>query len=157
MSSVIPKELVDFLTSGVSILIATRDAQNMPEAARAFAPSVAADRRHMDVLIQRDLGARTFANLEDNGRIAMAFSRAIDHVSVQLKGVCRAMRPATDADRPAIERYHGAYIEGLYLIGLPRSLTSRFRLHPAVVVTAEIESVFNQTPGPGAGRPFEVR
>ena len=140
----IPKDLVELLTSGVSILVATRDTQRLPEAVRAFAPVIAPDRRHL-------------ANLKDNGRIAVAFSRAIDDLSVQVKGTSTDLRPTTDVDRTIVDRYHAAYIEGLYLIGMPRSLTSRFRCFPGTVVTVEVEGVFNQTPGPGAGKPFEAR
>jgi len=153
----IPKDLVELLTSGVSILVATRDTQRLPEAVRAFAPVIAPDRRHLAIIVPSGPGDRTIANLKDNGRIAVAFSRAIDDLSVQVKGTSTDLRPTTDVDRTIVDRYHAAYIEGLYLIGMPRSLTSRFRCFPGTVVTVEVEGVFNQTPGPGAGKPFEAR
>jgi hypothetical protein len=153
----VPIELVEFLSSGVSILVATRDAHLVPEAVRAFAPRVSVDRRLLDIVVPSGPGARTVQNLEDNGRIAISFSRAIDDFSVQVKGTCRGTRPTNDADRAVVDRYHAAYIEGLYLIGMPRSLTSRFRTLPGVVVTVEVETVFSQTPGPGAGNAIEAR
>jgi hypothetical protein len=151
----ITKELVEFLTSGVSILVATRDAKQRPEAVRGFAPSIASDRRHLDIIVPRGLGDRTIANVKANGKIAVAFARAIDNVSVQVKGTCRDMRPTNEADVALVDRYHAGYIEGLYLVGMPRSLTSRFRSLPGEVLTIEVDAVFSQTPGPGAGRRLE--
>lgn len=156
MSATIPKDLVEFLASGVSILVATRDAQRVPEAIRAYAPVITTDRRHVALVVPRGAGDRTIANLRDNGSIAIGFSRAIDHFSVQLKGSCTAMRPTSDADRPVVERYHAAYAESLYLVGMPRSLTGRFRMLPGIVVTVAVTDVYSQTPGPGAGSRLEA-
>ena len=157
MPVAIPKDLVEFLTSGVSVLLATRSADRVPEAVRAYAPVVAPDRPRLELVVPNGLGDRTIANLRDNGQIATAFSRAIDHVSVQVKGTCVALRPTTEEDRPAVERFRAAYIEGLYLIGMPRSLTSRFRALPGTVVTIEVSSIFDQTPGPRAGESIGPR
>lgn len=157
MSVEIPKDLVELLTSGVSILVATRNADLVPEAVRAYAAVVAPDRRRVDLVVPNGLGDRTIANLRDNGRIAVAFSRAIDDVSVQVKGSCVAIRPATEEDRAIVERFRAAYIEGLYLIGMPRSLTGRFRALPGTIVGFDVSEVFNQTPGPRAGERIGTR
>lgn len=157
MAVAIPKDLVEFLTSGISVLLATRNADRVPEAVRAYAPVISPDRQRLDLIVPNGLGDRTIANLRDNAQIAAAFSRAIDHVSVQVKGSCVALRPTTEEDRPAVERFRAAYIEGLYLIGMPRSLTSRFRALPGTVVTIEVAGVYNQTPGPRAGEPIGSR
>jgi hypothetical protein len=156
LSVTIPNDLVDFLTSGVSVLVGTRDAQLRPEATRAYAPVVSLDRRRLDVIVPRGPGDRTLANIEDNGQVAVSFTRALDHISVQVKGTCVGTRPTTEADRVPVERYRAAFVEGLYLVGMRRSLTSRLRALPGVVITVEVSSVFNQTPGPGAGRPVEA-
>ena len=157
MSVAIPKDLVDLITSGVSILVATRSADLVPEAVRAYAAVVSPDRRRIDLVVPNGLGDRTITNLKDNGQIAVAFSRAIDHVSVQVKGTCVEMRPTTDDDRATVERFRAAYIEGLYLIGMPRSLTGRFRALPGTMVGFEVSEVFNQTPGPRAGEKMTPR
>ena len=157
MPVAVPKDLVEFLTSGVCVLVATRSADLVPEAVRAFAPAITPDRQRLDVIVPNGLGDRTIANLRDNAQIAVAFSRPIDHVTVQVKGACVALRPTTDEDRLAVERFRTAYIEVLYLIGMPRSLTSRFRALPGTVVTLEVTGVYNQTPGPRAGEAIGTR
>ncbi|MBN9162809.1 MAG: hypothetical protein J0I07_17725, partial [Myxococcales bacterium] len=64
----IPKDLVELLTSGVSILVATRDTQRLPEAVRAFAPVIAPDRRHL--AIDRQMGADAAQEIDAEERDA---------------------------------------------------------------------------------------
>jgi hypothetical protein len=148
----IPEDLVEFLESGVSILVGTRDADLRPEAARGFAVVVEPDRRRLRVHLLEKGSERTVANLKANGEVSVAFSRPVDHVSVQAKGKCVEVRPGGEPDRAAVERYRAAYVEGLYVIGMPRGLTKRMRTWPCVAFTVEIEALFSQTPGPSAGR-----
>ena len=63
--------------------------------------------------------------------------------------------PALPEERAIQERYLAAYVEQLYLVGLPRGMTRKIRYWPSMVIELEIESVFVQTPGVGAGRRLE--
>lgn len=152
----IPADLVDFLEGGVSILVGTRDAGQRPETTRAVGAAVSPDRTRLSVLLAEHTAERAIANLEDNGRIAVAFSRPIDNFAVQLKGRVTELRRGDDADRRVAERYHAVYVEQLYMVGMPRSLSKRIRVWPSFAVTFEIDDIFVQTPGPGAGKPLEA-
>ena len=67
------------------------------------------------------------------------------------------MRPATTAaDAELQQRYLAAFVDQLYMVGVPRALGRRMRTAPSVAVTFEVEEVFAQTPGPGAGRRLEA-
>lgn len=151
----IRSELVDFLTSGVSLLVGTRDPDNVPACVRAMGAIVAPDRRSLTVLLPVATADRTLANLRDNGRIAVTFSRIIDHRGVQIKGQCLAIRPAT-ADEERVQRaYADAWFAALEEIGLPRATTARLAVTPGVAIEVRPETVFEQTPGPSAGRVLE--
>jgi len=89
---------------------------------------------------------------DDNGAIAVPFSRPMDHRTVQLKGKVVERRPCGPEEARAQERYVGGFAEQVYVVGLPRSISRRLRLHPGVAVTFEIEALYDQTPGPDAGR-----
>lgn len=151
----IPEDLVDFLESGVSILVGTCDTELRPDATRAVGAHVSADRNEITLFISRVSGARALANLDDNRRIAASFSRPVDNYSIQVKGAIIGHRPATDAERAVPERYHAAFVEQLYMVGLPRSLTQRIIVWPSEAVTFVVEDIYVQTPGPGAGRRME--
>jgi len=151
----IRSELVEFLTSGVSLLVGTRDVRLVPACLRAMGVAIAADRTGLTVFVPKATGARTLANLRDNGRIAVTFSRVIDLKGVQIKGKCIGMRDATEAEHALQARYLDAFCGALEEIGMPRPISARFAFWPSVAVEVRAESLFEQTPGPSAGRALE--
>ena len=150
MATKIPEDLVDFLESGVSILVGTRNANNEPEPMRSSGAVVSKDRESLSLLFPL-YNPRSIANVEANGHVAVCFSRFLDNFSIQLKGENAEIRDGTDEERALAERYRVAYGEQLYMAGFPRSLTSRINVWPAKVVTFRVRDIFVQTPGPGAG------
>jgi hypothetical protein len=145
-------ELVDFLQSGVSILVATRDASFRPQCLRAMGAIVDHARSTFTLYLPEAVAGATLENLRENGQIAVTFSRPIDHRSVQLKGTCGAVRPSEEHDRAVQERYRAAFVEQLHAVGLPRTVSSRIRYKPSIAVEVTVAELYEQTPGPGAGR-----
>jgi hypothetical protein len=151
---VLPADLADFLESGVSILVGTRDMGLRPATARAMGASVGRELRTHTMYLPEATSERTLANLRDNGQIAMTFSRAIDHRSIQIKGKCTLIRAGTAEDRAVQERYRALLIESLALIGLPRAELERATYWPSVAVEVDVGELYEQTPGPQAGSPL---
>lgn len=150
MATKIPEDMVDFLESGVSILVGTRNANNEPEPMRSAGAFVSKDREHLSLFFPAH-NARSLANVEANGQVAVCFSRMLDHYSIQVKGDAAVVRDGTDADRAIAERYRVAYGEQLFMAGIPRRITSRMNVWPSKVVTFPVRDIFVQTPGPDAG------
>ena len=148
----LPEEHVTFIESGVSLLVGTRDANLRPFALRGMGVKVHADRNTLTVFIPDPTGKRTLADLRDNGRIALTFTRPIDHRSMQLKGKAIAFRAASEEERPLLESYVEGWARHLEVVGLPRAIGSRLTYWPATAVDVTIESSFHQTPGPSAGK-----
>jgi hypothetical protein len=155
MAIVLSEALVEFIESGVSIVVGSRDANNRPECSRGLGAKVGDDRHTLTIYLNFALSERMRADFADNGRIAIGFSRIIDHRSVQLKGRVSALRPATPPDHEIQDRYLAAFAEQVSYAGMPRSVVRNVRLRPAVAVEVEVEELFHQTPGPGAGRRIE--
>ena len=153
----LPAELVDFVESGVSALVGTRDAQLRPAAMRAMGCIVAKKRRSLAILLPEAAGRRTIANLEAGSPIAVTFSRIVDHRTVQVKGSCLRVRAAGPVEQEATQRYLAAFTEALYFIGVSRATARRVRLEPCVVAEIDVRELFEQTPGPGAGAPLGAR
>ena len=151
MALKLSEELTEFIESGVSTIVGTRDAALRPCVMRASGAFVSEDREHLTVFLNQALAARTRQNLAQTGWIATTFSRPIDHRTLQVKGRVVELRPARAAERARIERYLAAFVEQLYCVGLPRALVRRLRVWPSLAVVIEATDVFSQTPGPGAG------
>jgi len=122
---------------------------------RGVGTLVGPDRSTLTVFVPAELAARTLANLEDNGAIAVTFSQLSNHRTVQVKGKLRSLRRARRSERPLLERYVAAFAEQLHFTGCSRRIVRRLRYWPSVALELEIGDLFAQTPGPGAGRRME--
>jgi hypothetical protein len=155
MPARLSKELVELIEGGVSIQVGTRDATLRPECLRAMGVSVGADRSLITVYAPVELAARTLANLEDNGRVAVTFAQVSTHRTLQVKGRVLSVRRARKNERGLQERYVAAFAEALHLTGFSRRIVRRMRHWPSLALEVEIEDLFVQTPGPQAGKRIE--
>jgi hypothetical protein len=150
----IPPETAEFIESGVSVLVGSRDARFEPECVRAVGVRVEDGGTALTVFVPAATGARAIANLRDNGRVAVFFSRAMDHASLQVKGTVLDIADAAPGDRPGIDRQRAALAAALGPIGVPPRWIFRMAHWPAHAVRLRVEQLFRQTPGPGAGAPL---
>jgi hypothetical protein len=148
---VISPDLAAFLESGISILVGTRDARLVPECTRGVGARVEAGGAELTVFVPDAISGPTLANLRDNGRIAVGFSRAQDHRTFQVKGRVVEVAPAGERDRDDVDRYRCAWASLLGEVGMPPRITLRMAHWPAHAVHLRVEAIFVQTPGPGAG------
>jgi hypothetical protein len=151
---VVDPELARFIESGVSVIVATRNARLEPECVRAVGAWVAPCGEDVQIFVPVSTGFDTAANLLDNGRIAVTFSRPQDHQSYQVKGRLLELRAASEAERDRVEIYRALLVQALGFVGIPPRLTSRVGHWPCHSVIFRIESLFFQTPGPKAGQPL---
>jgi len=151
MPQVLSRELVQFLESGVSMQVGTRDSCLVPEAVRAVGARAVESGREVVVYVPVATGARTADNLAENGRIAVCFSRMEDHRTIQVKGTVLEVRGAAAEERATVDRYRAAFGENLAFLGMPPRLSFRVASWPCHAVRFRVETVWVQTPGPGAG------
>ena len=147
----IADELIPFLESGVSVQVGTRDGQLFADSLRAYGLRVEPCRQQLTVFLPDSTSAQALANLRDNGRIALCLARIADHRTIQLKGQAVDVRPAAETDLVVIRTYRARLAEALATIGLPMRLGVRLCHWPAHAVRVRVESLFDATPGPGAG------
>lgn len=149
----LPEELVEFMESGVSLLVGSADANLRPDCARAVGCIVGKDRRSVWLLVNATTTARTLANLATRPAVAFTASRVIDHRTIQVKGQATATRSASEPEQMIAQRYIAAFTEALYQVGLQRAIARRLNAQPCMVIEMTIEAMFHQTPGPQAGEP----
>jgi hypothetical protein len=145
------EELVDFVESGVSILVGTCDAKLRPHGVRAMGAVVSTDRRTITVFVPRAVADRPLADLRENLVVAATFVRPSDHQGLQFKGRLLGHRAATDTERHILERYRAALFEQLFVCGVSRATAKRYAYWPCVALEFEPDALFRQTPGPHAG------
>ena len=151
----IPESFLPLMTSGVSLLLGSRDAALRPATQRLAGALISPDRKLVTVYVPVATGERTLANLRAVPRAAVTFSRVIDCRSVQIKGPVLAIRPARDDERGELERYLPLFFRALEEVGMPYAVTSRLTTWPCTAVEVGVEEFFDQTPGPTAGRALD--
>jgi DNA-binding sugar fermentation-stimulating protein len=145
------EDLVELISSGVDVYVATRDAALEPESMMAMGIRVDAERDVVTVYLPEPGRQATLDNVGNNGEVAVTLVRPSDFRSVQLKGVSLGLRPSGETDKEFQRIFRSALIEQFEIVGVPRSTTRRFTWWPSLALDVRVRDVFGQTPGPRAG------
>ena len=150
----IPADVVEFVKDNGGFL-ATRDAQNRPTAAEAGVIAIDAETGVAEIAANVRFARRMVDNLRDNGLFALNCTRPWgDHRSMQMKGRCLEIQgPLLIAER--LERAISGLRDALTSFGVSQQVADDFGRSPREpqwVLKVQIEEMFDQTPGPGAGR-----
>ena len=133
-------------------MVGTRDGSLMPECTRAWGIHVEADRVSLTLFLAETFAGKTLDNLRDNGMIAVTCTRPTDHITCQLKGLVRSIKPVTPAQFSLSRHWHRDFTAELMAVGVSSTLTEGWIVEPTVAVEIAVTDVFDQTPGPGAGK-----
>lgn len=151
----VPGRLAPLVEGLVAVHVATRDAALVPDEVMAAAALLEPDGRSLTVYLPDATSATAFANLRDNGEIAVVLSQPLTHRTLQLKGRVEAIRPAREEEREAVERFAAAFDAEVAAIGLPPAALRRRNCWPCTAATFAVREAYEQTPGPRAGEPLD--
>lgn len=139
------------LDPGMSLLVATVNARNIPACCRAIALASTDDVATVTVYLPVATSHETIQNLATTRRVAIGASNPIDHCSIQLKGSSSDTRLARDDEAAFVKSRFDSFADVLDRLGVPARVTKNAVCWPAFAVTVRVEQVFDQTPGPKAG------
>jgi hypothetical protein len=146
------QDVIDFLRGRPIAMLCTRDAKNRPYLHESYLAQTEAD--HVVVLVAQQFGRMLVENVNDNGTASLLISRAPgDHRSVQVKGRITTLEmPEVRAELfgplfPLIDAYRMFMTEAG-----AQEMWSRVSKQRVYRFRFEVAQVFDQTPGPGAGR-----
>jgi hypothetical protein len=149
--------MVHFLESAVALQIATAGADLRPSSTRGFGCCVEEDRRTLRVCVLEAQAGRFLADLEVGCRVAVNATDVLDLRSVQAKGPLSERRAATLAEQEACRAYAAELVDVFVRIGVPRDgCGGLWHSGAIVVVRVAVDALFDQTPGPDAGRKLEA-
>jgi hypothetical protein len=151
---------VVFLLGPVSISLASHDAAGVPSLARAFGCRVAEDRREVVVLVPTRTAESLLRDLAAGAPIAVVFSRPKTHETLQLKAPEARLEPLGPTDRQRMGASGSAFAAELIALGYAAAFSHALvapSREDAVAVAFSPTLLFDQTPGPRAGRRLEPR
>jgi hypothetical protein len=150
---VLDREVVEFIHGPVAVGVATRGDDLRPGFARGWGPEVSVDGRSVRLCVSAPVGSRMRANLEGNGAVAVGFCPPTIARAVQLKGVATVVGEPEAADLDRVERHVRSFVEGCKRVGVPAEVSRRMYAAAGLVsIEFSVGEVFDQTPGPTAGR-----
>lgn len=152
--TLIDDDLERFMRGPVAVLLATADSMAVPDATRVSGVAGFGGGR-LRVLISAQ--ARTArANAQPGTRAAVLVTDITTYRSMQLKGqVVAAGEERTPGDLALLHRQLGAFRDASSRVGLSRDDVWRIFPVDVVPLVIEVDALFDQTPGPGAGRRVE--
>jgi hypothetical protein len=154
LTRVLDPAVVEFILSGVAVGVGTRDEDLRPGFSRGWGPEVSADGRSVRLCVSAPEGSRMRANLDGNGAVAVGFCPPTIARAVQVKGVAMVVGEPEAADLERVERHVRSFVEGCKRVGVPEGVSRRMYAGGAGLVSIQfsVDEVFDQTPGPTAGR-----
>ena len=141
---------IAFLEGPNTLAIATQDGNLVPEVTRALTLRHLGDGRVVVWVVAHTAGGAV-ANLQREPRIAVGASRPSSHQTFQLKGRAVTVRDAAPEAQATIERAFEDFVKEAGAVGLPARLLQPVVRWPALEIVVEVNEIYDQTPGPGAG------
>jgi len=144
-----------FLLGPVSINVASRDAALVPSVGRGCGCRIAADGSRLTIFLSASRTAAVLRDLQGGAPFAVIFSRPRTHESRQIKATRVAIEALVPGDREVIRAYGEAFVAECVGLGYERDFMAAFFLgteEDALAVSFVPEALFEQTPGPDAGR-----
>jgi len=156
MSVLLTVEQAAFLQGPVSINVAASSRDGWPCVCRAQGCVVGRDRKTVTVLLSARRGREVLDALDAGSGIAAVFSRPTTHTTLQLKAGCATRGASSAALRACNGRYAQGFADELvkldYGADLGQGLIAVMSVSDLVALRFAPEIVFDQTPGPAAGR-----
>jgi hypothetical protein len=152
---VLDDELAAFLESGCSTIVGLVTAGGEPFATRGWGTEVVSPAQ---VRVLLGAGPLRSAGLRGGGapaRFAIAVTGAsvLTLRSVQLKGTAHSLSAPTAADLERSARFCTEFFADVAATdGIDRWLMDRLVPADLVVATVDVDELYDQTPGPGAGK-----
>lgn len=148
-------DLVAFVARGLSIVVASTHGAGETALGRALGIRVGADRQSLTVLLATAPNGAVLDAIAATGSIAVALTEPTTHRAIQVKGRdARIVPPPADA-AAFIAAHIDAFVDEVESMGFAEPLTRALMDHdPAGVVAVAFRPIalFEQTPGPQAGR-----
>jgi hypothetical protein len=148
-------EQLAWLGRPLSIVVAARDPSHAPCLTRAIGWGFDRASGRMHLMLDRRFGLPVLDALECGSGLAVVFSEPASHRTLQIKGDAARVIGAAPQALAAAAAYAAAFGSGLAALGYDATLAAGlFDVERAEPMCVEFtpRAVFEQTPGPRAGR-----
>lgn len=115
----------------------------------------------VQALVAADAGPAVIAAVADTGQVAMVLAQPQTHRTLHLKGRDAVVANADATHDVLLKARCAAFAAQLAPLGFPRDMLERHWYASGAggwkTITFSVSGAWDQTPGPGAGQPLELR
>ena len=149
------KELKTFLADKSLVMcFGSRNNDLQPSVGRAFGAQITSEDQ-ISFYVPGQMLTKHLANFNNNGQIALTVCKTNNYVTYQFKGKFKEQHPCDDEELEVMNKTIAFYKELVIMksgndeVG---AQVDKLQLIPQVTITFKVEEIFNQTPGPKAGK-----
>lgn len=154
MGGLVRDELSDMFLGGAAVIVATVGSEGRPVITRGWGPQYEEASSTLTLAVTAPAGSPTLANLESSGAIAVTVSEPLTYRTVQLKGVVEHVGAPSQDDRTRAYEHLDRFVAEVAELGITTGADKLF-LGDLRVVRFPVAELFDQTPGPDAGKRLE--
>ena len=145
-----------FITGSVSVIVGSRGSTLQPSVMRAVGVRLLEDESALKIYLERSRSRTLLDHVAAHGHVAVVFSRPTTHETLQVKSRhARLASDIDDADWAAIVHYGPRLAAEIASLGFSAAFCGALlacQREDAVALWLQPEAVYDQTPGPVAGR-----
>jgi hypothetical protein len=148
-------EIADFIQHGVAAAVSACDAVLRPSMARVVGTRVAEAGQRITVLLRREGNAALLRDAQPGKKLAVVFCLPENERAIQIKGTVLAVEAPAADDWPLVVEHRVRFADQIEPKGYERAFSDFYHAadrHELVALSFLPEAVFEQTPGPQAGR-----
>lgn len=149
----IPQNCIDALQSGIQ-QIGSASADLKPSHSFAHGARINLAESTITVFVCKELAQNVIKDCKNTER-AVFYSTLFSHEAYQIKGKVTQIEPISEEDSSASKEHCDDFIQVTTDMGMaPENTRKIFGRAADIAITIELEQIFDQTPGPQAGKPI---
>ena len=148
------RALIEFcdLATKSSVFVASCDSDRRPHLTRGWGPAFDPEAGCLELSIATSDCPEVAADLAANGAVAVSFASPANYKSMQAKGTVEWIGEPTDRAHERIQAHIDAFSAEVAAVGLPPEAVTAIFGSGLVAMRIRVAAVFEQTPGPSAGK-----
>lgn len=158
VGNMLSPDIADFIQQGVAAAVSCCDQNLRPSMARVVGTRVTEDLSLITVLVLRNVNATLLRDAQPGRNLAAVFCLPENERAIQIKGRVVAVEAPRPEDWPMVCAHRIAFADQIEPKGYAREFSDYYHAAASddlLAVSFVPEALFEQTPGPQAGRPME--
>ena len=152
----IPQEIVDFIYSGQAGVVGSRDENMVPMLALCWGTRVRDTDGVIITYVVKEQYEQMLKNFNNNGRVVLTLVETPSYRSYQFKGQFLEARAMTPDEIDFQRQFREEVVAGFHSGGYPYEIADRYVGLADLAIEFKVENIFDQTPGPGAGKAVQI-